>query len=106
MAIFKRKHYKFTDKKISKRGVASTVLLLIAMAFIGYGLYVSFQAHGDGGTMVGVMGAGGFLASLCGLVLGLASLKDQGVFHSFSWIGSVGNAVICFFMLSLIMIGV
>lgn len=103
--MLKRKHYKFTNKKTSRRGVGSTILFFCALAAIFYGIYLSFQAHGNGGTLVGVMGFGGLLLATAGLVLGLNSLKDEEVFHTFSWIGSVGNAVIWFFVLLLIMIG-
>ncbi len=106
MAVLKRKNYKFTNKKVSKIGVISTILLLFSVVLIGYGLKLSFEAHGEGGMTVGVLGAVGFLTSLAGLITGFVSLKEPEVFHSFSWIGAIGNAVICFFMLSLIMIGI
>ena len=106
MSVFKRKHYKFTDKKVSRRGMGSTALFLVSAVMIVYGIYLSFKAHGNGGMIVGVMGTGSFFAATAGLVLGLNSLKDENVFHTFSWIGSVGNAVIWFCVLIMIMIGV
>lgn len=104
--MFKRKHYKFTDRKTSKRGVCSTLLFLAAAVMMAYGIYLSFIAHGNGGIDVGIMGFCGFIAATAGLVLGLNSLKDEGVFHTSSWIGSVGNAVLWFFVLVMIMIGI
>ncbi len=103
--MLKRKHYKFTDKKTSKWGVASTIVFLVALILLGFGVYQSFQAHGNGGITVGILGFFSFVAATVGAVLGLNSLKDEDVFHTFSWIGSVGNAVLWFFILLLIMIG-
>ncbi len=104
--MWKRKHYKFTDKYIPRRGVASALLLATALAMLVYGLYLSFRAGGNGGVMVGVMGTGCLLSAAIGLFLGLNSLKDEDVFHGFSWVGSVGNAILCLFILLMIMIGI
>lgn len=104
--MFKRKHYKFTNKKTSKRGVASTLLFLAAAAMIVYGIYLSYKAHGNGTMLVGVMGIGGLVSATAGLVFGMNSLKDEDVFHTFSWIGAVGNAVIWFCILFMIMVGI
>lgn len=103
--MLKRKHYKFTDKKTSKRGVASTIVFFAALILLGLGIYLSFQTHGNGGIIVGVLGLFSFVAATVGAVLGLNSLKDEDVFHTFSWIGSVGNVILWFFILLLIMIG-
>lgn len=103
--LLKRKHYKFTDKKTSKRGIASVVLFLGAMGMVGYGIYLSFLAHGQGDVRVGLMGTGGLILASVGVFFGLNSLKDENVFHTSSWIGSVGNAVIWIFVLLMIMIG-
>ena len=56
--------------------------------------------------MVGILGAGGLVSATAGLFLGLNSIKDENVFHTFAWVGSVGNAIIWFFILCLIMVGI
>ena len=104
--MFKRRHHKFTNKTVSKRGISSVILFLAAAALLGYGIYLSFRAHGDGDTMVGILGAGGLVSATAGLFLGLNSIKDENVFHTFAWVGSVGNAIIWFFILCLIMVGI
>ena len=98
--MFKRRHYKFTNKTVSKRGISSLILFFAAAALLGYGIYLSFRAHGDGDTIVGLVSA------TAGLFLGLNSIKDENVFHTFAWVGSIGNAVIWFFILCLIMVGI
>lgn len=55
---------------------------------------------------MGAMGTGGFVLSFIGLLLGVGSLKDENVFHTFSWIGAVGNAILWFAILVFIMIGI
>lgn len=104
--MFKRKHYKFTNKKTSKRGISSTLLFLAAAVMVIYGIYFSFKAHGNGTMLVGVMGIGGLVSATVGFVIGLNSLKDENVFHTFSWIGSIGNAFIWFCILFMIMVGI
>ena len=104
--MFKRKHYKFTDKKSSGKGMISTALFVCTAAMIIYGIWLSFRAHGMGGTIVGAMGTGGFVLSFIGLLLGVGGLKDENVFHTFSWIGAVGNAILWFAILVFIMIGI
>lgn len=104
--MLKRKHYKFTNRKTSKRGISSMLLFLVSAAMVLYGIYLSFKAHGDGTMLVGVMGIGGLISATAGFVIGLNSLKDENVFHTFSWIGSIGNAFIWFCILFMIMVGI
>jgi len=103
--MFKRRHYKFTNKKTSKRGISSVLLFFVAAFLLGYGIYLSFRARGSGGTIVGLLGAGGLISATVGLFIGLNSIKDENVFHTFAWVGSIGNAAIWFFILCLIMVG-
>lgn len=104
--MFKRRHYKFTNKTVSKRGISSLILFLAAVLLLGYGIYLSFRAHGNGDTIVGILGTGGLISATVGLLIGLNSIKDENVFHTFAWVGSIGNAVIWFFILCLIMVGI
>lgn len=104
--MFKLRHYKFTNKKTSKRGISSVILFIAAVALLGYGIYLSFRAHGNGDTMVGILGTGGLISATIGLLIGLNSIKDENVFHTFAWVGSIGNAIIWFFVLCLIMVGI
>lgn len=104
--MFKRKHYKFTNKKTSRRSMLSFFIFLCSLALLCYGLYLSFQARGNGGFLVGLSGFGSFVLSTAGLILGMEDLKNEDLFHTFSWIGAVGNAIIWFGILLMILIGI
>lgn len=104
--MFKRRHYKFTNKKTSKRGISSVILFVAAAGLLGYGIYLSFLAHGNGDSIVGILGTIGLISATAGFFIGLNSIKDENVFHTFAWVGSIGNAAIWFFILCLIMVGI
>ncbi len=100
------KGYKFTDKKQSRMGMASTFLGAISVALIGYGINVSFNADGKAGTLVGVLALASFVISAIGVVLGIRSFKDDDVFYIFCWIGTIVNILAFVFCLSMFLIGV
>lgn len=104
MSIFNRK-YKFTDKKISRGGILSSLFVLIAAGLLYAGVYISYKADGNGGTNVGLLGAGAFLASIIGFIIGIRSFKKDDVFLGFPWFGVVGNAIIWIFMAGVILVG-
>lgn len=103
MGIFKK--YKFTDKKISRGGILSSLFVLIAAGLLGAGVYISYRADGNGGTNVGLLGAGAFLVALVGFVIGIKSFKEDEVFLGLPWFGVVGNAIIWLFMAGVILVG-
>ncbi len=104
MSIFNRK-YKFTDKKISRGGILSSLFVLIAAGLLYAGVYISYKADGNGGANVGLLGAGAFLASIIGFIIGIRSFKKDDVFLGFPWFGVVGNAIIWIFMAGVILVG-
>lgn len=97
--------YKFTDKKISRGGVVSSLFVLIAVGLLCAGVYISYKAEGNGGSNVGMLGAGAFLVALVGFIIGLRSFKEEEVFLGFPWFGVVGNAIIWLFMAGVILVG-
>ena len=105
MGLFSRK-YKFTDKKISRGGVLSSLFAVIAVGMLYMGVYISYKADGNGGTNVGMLGAGAFIASLTGFIIGIRSFKKDNIFLGFPWFGVVSNAIIGVFMLCVILIGI
>ena len=97
--------YKFTDKKISRGGVVSSLFVLIAAGLLYAGIYISYKADGNGGANVGMLGAGAFFVALVGFIIGIRSFKEEEVFLGFPWFGVVGNAVIWLFMAGVILVG-
>ncbi len=104
MKLFNRK-YKFTDKKISRGGVVSSLFVLIAVGMLYAAVNISYRAHGDAGTTVGMLGAGAWLVSLVGFIVGVRSFKQDQIFLGFPWFGVVGNAVLWIFFACLLLIG-
>lgn len=81
-------------------------MLVFAVLSFSLGIVRSFQAHGNGDYLVGVAGLLAFLFAFAGTILGMSSLKDEDVFHGFSWMGSIGNTIIWMLILIMIMIGI
>ncbi len=104
MSIFNKK-YKFTDKKLSRGGILSSLFVLIAAGLLYAGVYISYKADGNGGANVGMLGAGAFLVSITGFIVGIRSFKKDDVFLGFPWFGVVGNAIIWIFMAGVILVG-
>lgn len=105
MRFFSKK-YKFTDKKISWGGVLSSLFAVLACICLASGVYISFKAKGNGGTNVGILGAGAFLLSLVGFFVGLRSFKKDNIFLGFPWFGVVVNALIWLVMFLIILVGI
>lgn len=101
-----KKGYKFTDKKQSPMGISSSIIGIIAVGLIIYGINVSFKADGYGGSIIGILGSISMVLSAVGLVLGLRSFKNDDVFYLFSWFGSIINSISLIFTLSMILIGI
>jgi hypothetical protein len=104
MKLFNRK-YKFTDKKISRGGAMSSLFVLIALGMLYAAVHISYKAHGDAGATVGLLGAGAWMVSFIGFIIGLRSFKQDKVFLGLPWFGVVGNAVLWLFFACLLLIG-
>ena len=105
MGLFSKK-YKFTNKKISKGGILSSLFAVVAATLLGIGVYISYKADGAGGATVGVLGLGAFLASTVGFIIGVRSFKNEDAFLGLPWFGVVSNAIIWLFMMCVIFIGI
>lgn len=97
--------YKFTDKKHSKGGIISSLLLLISAWMLGYSIYLSFKEAGNGGYMVGLLAMLALLVSIIGFFVGVKSFKEEDVFYGYSWFGTVGNTIIWLFLGCLMLVG-
>lgn len=104
--FFKKKSYKFTNKKQSVRGIISTVYLVVALGLIVYAVVLSFKAKGNGGVAVGALGMEALLVSVAGIAMGVYGFKEEEVFLRFPWIGTVGNTLVCLFLLGTVLVGI
>lgn len=105
MGLFSKK-YKFTNKKISKGGVMSSLFAVVAVSLLVAGVYISYKAKGDGGMDVGILGIASFLLSVSGFIIGIRSFKNEEAFLGLPWFGVVANAIIWIFMMCVIFIGI
>ena len=104
MGLFSKK-YKFTNKKISKGGVMSSLFAVVAIVCLCIGVYISYKADGSGDATVGILGLSAFVVSLLGFIIGVRSFKNEEAFLGLPWFGVVANAVTWIFMMCVIFIG-
>ncbi len=100
-----RKKYKFSDKEHSRWGIASSIIAVFAFAFIVAAIVISTNAGGQGGTLVGVLGAASFISALAGIVIGLLAFRQLDVFYRFAWVGIFANGIIWLIVSALIVLG-
>lgn len=105
-SLFKRKSYKFTDKKQSVRGIISTVYFLMAAGMVIYAIYLSFRKGGNASAEIGALGTEALLVAVGGFAMGIYGFKEDEVYLRFPWIGTVGNAAVWLFLLGVILVGI
>ncbi len=103
--VNKFKKYKFTDKKRSRGGVISSLLLLLALVLFAGSVYLSFKSAGKGGIEVGLMAFMALIFSVSGFFVGLKSFKEENVFFGYSWFGTVGNTILWIVLGCLMLVG-
>ena len=69
-----RRHYIFTDKRESKKGILSAVLGAMSLISVFLTVYFTWQNH-------------------AGLVIGIMAKLEEDKFYLFAWIGIVLNAL-------------
>jgi hypothetical protein len=100
-----KKHYKFSDKDISGRGVVSTTLAVIALIALIGSLVLSVMAGGEGGQAVGILAGISFACSLLGIIIGLLAFRQTEVFLGIAWIGLIFSGCVWVLVDILIIMG-
>ena len=98
MKLFNK--YKFSDKRQSLGGIISTIMGLLALASLIYGVYISFKAQGYAGLKVG-----SFFISVIGTIIGLLSFKEDDKFYTLSKVGSMLCGILAVFMIAVFLMG-
>ncbi|MBE5926733.1 MAG: hypothetical protein E7270_07205 [Lachnospiraceae bacterium] len=83
----RNKDYRFTNKRYAKEGIISSILGVLSVVCLITGIFRSFEARGNGDSIVGLLGMGALLMSLTGLIFGIKSFKDEDKFYTFSKLG-------------------
>ena len=104
MKIFKK--YKFSDRNQSLGGTISTLLGIISLALIVYGVNMSFNAKGQAGVVLGSIGLCILMLSVFGCIIGLISFKEPDKFYVLSKIGSLMCGILTVFMLGVMLMGI
>ena len=100
MKLFNK--YKFSDKRQSLGGIISTIMGLLALASLIYGVYISFKAQGYAGLKVGLLS---LFISVIGTIIGLLSFKEDDKFYTLSKVGSMLCGILAVFMIAVFLMG-
>lgn len=84
-------NYRFDNKKYTIGGAISTTLFGVSLVMFGIAVYASYQAHGEGGVIIGAAGFMGFLVTLAGLIIGIMSFREEDKHYMLSRIGVFSN---------------
>ena len=82
-----KRSYKFTDKKHTRQGVASSLLGFTALVLLGAGLWMAYRMVGGAGPAIGLMGLLSLIFSVIGFILGIRGFQEDEVYYLFSKIG-------------------
>lgn len=85
----RRKSYKFTEKKQSKKGILALVLSLLSIAVFVAVTANSFQHRGEGSMYLGSAGVASMLLSIVALVLAIKSLGEENSFKLFPYLATI-----------------
>lgn len=103
--MVKKTRLKFSDKEYTIGGILSSVLALIALAVLGYSVYLSFMARGEGMAQVGAYGLLALVLSFFGIIFGLLSYREQDKRYGASFFGTFTNGIILVLLVLFILIG-
>lgn len=87
----RRRDYKFTEKKQSKRGIAALILALLSLAVFAAVIVNSYWNRGNGSMYLGSAGVASMLLGLVALVLAIKSLREENSFKLFPYAATVSS---------------
>lgn len=100
-----KRSYKFTDKKHTKQGMASTALGVAAFLLLGIGFWMAYQNAGAAGSITGLLGLWSMLFSVVGFILGMKGFQEEDVYYLFSQIGVMLNSVLFILWVLIFIVG-
>lgn len=76
-----KKHYKFTGKKHSRRGMLACALAAASIFALIYLILTSFWQKGNGGAYLGGIGILALLVALAAFIQAIRSLREDDTFR-------------------------
>lgn len=83
----RKKHYKFTHKKKSVRGILAILFSIAAAVIFVVTVTASFQKKGNGSVYLGSMGILSLLFSITAFVLAILAVKEKETFRAIPYTG-------------------
>ena len=102
----RKKHYMFTNKKYSQRGMLSSVLGLIALAGVILSVVLSYREKGAMDPRFGLATFLAFLIAVNGLIQGIRAKLEKDVFLFFPIFGIVSDAFVLLWGVFIVYAGV
>lgn len=103
--MFKRK-YKFTNKNNAIGGVLSILIAFVSIGLFVWSIWLSFQARGQGGIIVGSIALIALFLAVIGCIIGFLSYRELDKYYTFSFGGSLLNGIMVIILMMLILVGI
>lgn len=104
MKIFNK--YKFSDKNQTLGGTISTFMGVGSLACLVFGVYLSYEADGNAGMIVGILGLLAYMIAVIGVVIGFLSFKEDDKFYLLSKTGTLLCGFLVVMMTAIVMMGI
>lgn len=91
--MMKRRSYKFTGKKHSRRGLLSFVLALCSVLSGIVMIVISFENHGNANVYIGSAGLFSMMVSAAAFVIGITSFHEES-YKLFPVLGSLCSGLV------------
>ena len=89
----RKRSYKFTEKKQSKRGIFALILAIISIVCLCVVVVESSSAGGNGTMYLGSIGVASMLLALVALVFAIKSMFEEESFKLFPYLG-LGSSIL------------
>lgn len=102
----RRRGYKFTEKKQSKRGIAAFVCAVISLAVLAFVVTNSFHNRGSGSMYLGSAGVASMIVGIASFVLAIKSLREENSFKLFPYLATVTSFLVTGIWIALYVVGI
>ncbi len=93
VSVSKRK-YKFTRKRQSQAGIASTAAGVAALLCVASVTAIAYLESGAAGKIIAIPGFLALLLSLLGFVKGIKGIREEDTYRLFPWLGFILNILV------------